>query len=232
MPFGAVDPTLDLVALEERALARWRERDVVARVAASRKDAEPWIFYEGPPTANGRPGLHHVWARVFKDLYPRFQTMRGHDVPRKGGWDCHGLPVELEVERELGLQTKADIEAYGIEAFNQRCRESVQRYVEDWSSLTSAPAPGSTPRTPTGPCPTTTSSRSGGWCASSGTRACSTRATRSARTAPAVAPPSARTRWPRATRTSSTRRSTCGSPSPPAVPPTPTWWCGPPPPGR
>jgi isoleucyl-tRNA synthetase len=136
MPFGAVDPTLDLVALEERALARWRERDVVARVAASRKDAEPWIFYEGPPTANGRPGLHHVWARVFKDLYPRFQTMRGHDVPRKGGWDCHGLPVELEVERELGLQTKADIEAYGIEAFNQRCRESVQRYVEDWSSLT------------------------------------------------------------------------------------------------
>jgi isoleucyl-tRNA synthetase len=136
MPFGGVDPALDLVALEERALARWRERDVVARVADSRKGAEPWIFYEGPPTANGRPGLHHVWARVFKDLYPRFQTMRGHDVPRKGGWDCHGLPVELEVERELGLATKADIEAYGIEAFNLRCRESVQRYVEDWSSLT------------------------------------------------------------------------------------------------
>lgn len=136
MPFGPVDPSLDLVALEHRTLARWREADVLARVARSRKDATPWIFYEGPPTANGRPGLHHVWARVFKDLYPRFQTMRGHYVERKGGWDCHGLPVELEVERELGLATKADIEAYGIEAFNQRCRESVQRYVEDWSSLT------------------------------------------------------------------------------------------------
>ncbi|HEY6698727.1 MAG TPA: isoleucine--tRNA ligase, partial [Acidimicrobiales bacterium] len=136
MPFGPVDPGLDLPALEERVLARWREREVVEEVARLRKGAEPWIFYEGPPTANGRPGLHHVWARAFKDLFPRFQTMRGRDVSRKGGWDCHGLPVELEVERELGLATKADIEAYGIEAFNQRCRESVERYVEDWSALT------------------------------------------------------------------------------------------------
>ena len=136
MPFGPVDPSLDLPALEERVLARWREREVVEEAARLRKGAEPWIFYEGPPTANGRPGLHHVWARAFKDLFPRFQTMRGRDVPRKGGWDCHGLPVELEIEKELGLATKADIEAYGIEAFNQRCRESVQRYVEDWSALT------------------------------------------------------------------------------------------------
>jgi len=136
MPLGPVDPNLDLVSLEARVLARWRERDVVAEVARSRKGAEPWIFYEGPPTANGRPGLHHVWARVFKDIFPRFQTMRGHDVPRKGGWDCHGLPVELEVEKELGLSTKSDIEAYGIEAFNQRCRESVKGYVEDWAALT------------------------------------------------------------------------------------------------
>ena len=102
MPFGPVDPDLDLVALEERVLARWREHDVIGEVRRLRKDGEPWIFYEGPPTANGRPGLHHVWARVFKDLYPRFQTMRGKNVPRKGGWDCHGLPVELEVEKELG----------------------------------------------------------------------------------------------------------------------------------
>ena len=136
MPFGPVDPNLDLVALEERVLERWRDRDVIDEVRRSRKGAEPWIFYEGPPTANGRPGLHHVWARAFKDLYPRFQTMRGHDVPRKGGWDCHGLPVELEIEKELGLATKGDIEAYGIEAFNERCRESVRRYVEDWSALT------------------------------------------------------------------------------------------------
>ncbi|MFZ6002290.1 MAG: isoleucine--tRNA ligase [Actinomycetota bacterium] len=136
MPFGPVEASLDLVALEQRVLERWRERGVVEEVQRSRKGAEPWVFYEGPPTANGKPGLHHVWARVFKDLYPRFQTMRGHDVPRKGGWDCHGLPVELEVEKELGLATKGDIEAFGIEAFNDRCRESVRRYVEDWSALT------------------------------------------------------------------------------------------------
>ena len=136
MPFGPVDANLDLVALEERVLQRWREHKVIDEARRLREGSTPWIFYEGPPTANGRPGLHHVWARVFKDLYPRFQTMRGHDVPRKGGWDCHGLPVELEVEKELGLSTKHDIEAYGIEAFNQRCRDSVHRYVEDWSSLT------------------------------------------------------------------------------------------------
>jgi isoleucyl-tRNA synthetase len=136
MPFGPVAADPDLPALEERVLARWREREVAEEVARLRKGAPPWVFYEGPPTANGRPGLHHVWARAFKDIYPRFQTMRGHDVPRKGGWDCHGLPVELEVEKELGLHNKHEIEAYGIEAFNQHCRESVNRYVEDWSSLT------------------------------------------------------------------------------------------------
>ncbi|HEY8525914.1 MAG TPA: isoleucine--tRNA ligase [Acidimicrobiales bacterium] len=136
MSFGPVDADLDLPALEERVLARWRQREVIEETARLRKDGEPWIFYEGPPTANGRPGLHHVWARAFKDLFPRFQTMRGRNVPRKGGWDCHGLPVELEVEKELGLATKPEIEAYGIEAFNDRCRQSVLRYVEDWSSLT------------------------------------------------------------------------------------------------
>jgi isoleucyl-tRNA synthetase len=136
MPFGPVDPDLDLPSLEERVLARWRERKVIEEAAQLRAGGEKWIFYEGPPTANGRPGLHHVWARAFKDLFPRFQTMRGRDVPRKGGWDTHGLPVELEIEKELGLGTKADIEAYGIEAFNARCRESVTRYVEDWSALT------------------------------------------------------------------------------------------------
>ena len=102
----------------------------------ARADGEPWIFYEGPPTANGRPGVHHVWARVFKDLYPRFHTMRGRRVPRKGGWDCHGLPVELEVEKELGLHNKHEIEAYGVAEFNERCRQSVHRYVDDFTSLT------------------------------------------------------------------------------------------------
>jgi isoleucyl-tRNA synthetase len=136
MPFGPVDPDFNLVALEEDVLGHWRTHDVEATALQLRKDAPPWIFYEGPPTANGRPGLHHVWARVFKDLYPRFQTMRGRSVPRKGGWDCHGLPVELEVEKELGLHSKHEIEAYGVAEFNQHCRDSVQRYVEDWSALT------------------------------------------------------------------------------------------------
>ncbi len=136
MAFGPVDPQLDLVALEERVLARWRELDLAEVVLHLRDGAPRWVFYEGPPTANGRPGLHHVWARVFKDLFPRFQTMRGHDVPRKGGWDCHGLPVEIEVEKELGFTNKSQIEAYGIGRFNARCRESVQRYVGDWESLT------------------------------------------------------------------------------------------------
>ena len=95
-----------------------------------------WSFYEGPPTANGKPGSHHVLARVFKDIYPRFQAMRGHYVPRKAGWDCHGLPVELEVEKELGIASKAEIEEYGIAEFNAKCRESVFRYVEEWNRLT------------------------------------------------------------------------------------------------
>ena len=117
-------------------LERWRATDLAARVQKARADGEPWIFYEGPPTANGRPGVHHVWARVFKDLYPRFHTMRGRRVPRKGGWDCHGLPVELEVEKELGLHNKHEIEAYGVAEFNERCRQSVHRYVDDFTSLT------------------------------------------------------------------------------------------------
>ncbi len=135
MSLGPVGP-FDLPNLEEQVLARWRDQDLPSRIRKMRAGAKSWIFYEGPPTANGRPGLHHVWARVFKDLYPRFQTMRGHDVPRKGGWDCHGLPVELEVEKELGLTSKSQIESYGVAEFNERCRESVQRYVGDWASLT------------------------------------------------------------------------------------------------
>ncbi len=137
MAFAPVERTLDLPTLEARVLARWREDGVFAASLAKRADAPRWVFYEGPPTANGRPGLHHVLARSFKDLFPRFQTMRGHLVERKAGWDCHGLPVEVEVEKELGFSGKPMIEEFGVEAFNQRCRESVHRYVEEWSALTS-----------------------------------------------------------------------------------------------
>ena len=115
---------------------RWRERDVFERSLANREGAEVWSFYEGPPTANGRPGSHHVLARVFKDVYPRYRTMCGYRVPRKAGWDCHGLPVELEVEKQLGISSKQEIEEFGIAEFNQRCRESVFEYVEEWNRLT------------------------------------------------------------------------------------------------
>jgi isoleucyl-tRNA synthetase len=134
--FPEVDPNLDLPALDDRVLQLWRDRKVFERSLDQRVGAEPFVFYEGPPTANGRPGVHHVEARVFKDLFPRFKTMRGYRVDRKGGWDCHGLPVELEVEKELGLSAKREIEAYGIEAFNARCRESVERYVDAFERLT------------------------------------------------------------------------------------------------
>ncbi len=126
----------DLPAIEEEILDRWRRDDVFAASVRQRADAPVWSFYEGPPTANGKPGAHHVEARVFKDIFPRYRTMKGMSVHRKAGWDCHGLPVELEVERELGLDSKADIEAYGIEEFNARCRESVQRYVGAFEELT------------------------------------------------------------------------------------------------
>src|SRR5689334_4946035 len=135
--FQPVDTALDLVALEREILTRWSDENVFAESLRRREGAPEWVFYEGPPTANGRPGIHHVWARLFKDIYPRFQTMRGRYVARKGGWDCHGLPVEVQVEKELGFSAKFEIEDYGIDRFNAACRASVQRYVEDWQSLTS-----------------------------------------------------------------------------------------------
>jgi isoleucyl-tRNA synthetase len=132
----AVDPNVSFPQLEERILQRWRERDVFHESLRRREGAEPWVFYEGPPTANGRPGAHHVLSRVFKDIFPRFKTMRGYRVDRKGGWDCHGLPVEIAVEQQLGISTKQEIEEYGIAEFNQKCRESVFAFLEDWNRLT------------------------------------------------------------------------------------------------
>lgn len=131
-----VGPGADWGQMEERVLAAWRERDVFARSVDLRRGAEPFVFHEGPPTANGRPGSHHVLSRVFKDIYPRFQTMRGRFVDRRAGWDCHGLPVELEVEKRLGISGKPQIEAYGIEKFNALCRESVLTYLDEWERLT------------------------------------------------------------------------------------------------
>ncbi len=131
-----VDPDQSFPALEQEVLERWRERDVFQESMRRREGAEPWVFWEGPPTANGRPGAHHVLSRAYKDVFPRFQTMRGKLVERKGGWDCHGLPVEITVEKQLGISSKAEIEAFGIAEFNARCRESVFEFLEDWTALT------------------------------------------------------------------------------------------------
>ena len=127
---------VDLPAIEREVLARWREGHIFERSLEQTSAGEPWTFYEGPPTANGMPGVHHVEARVFKDLFPRFKTMQGFHVPRQGGWDCHGLPVEVAVEQELGVSGKKEIEAYGIAEFNARCRESVLRHVDAFEALT------------------------------------------------------------------------------------------------
>ncbi len=134
--FEPVDAGTSFPERERDIIAFWKEHDVFHASLARREGGPLWMFYEGPPTANGIPGVHHVEPRTFKDVYPRFKTMTGHLVPRKGGWDCHGLPVELEVEKEIGTTGKGDIEAYGVAEFNQRCRESVQRYVGEFERLT------------------------------------------------------------------------------------------------
>ena len=134
--YRPVDTDQSFPALEEEMLVRWRELDVFHATMRRREGAPLFVFYEGPPTANGAPGTHHVLSREFKDIFPRYKTMRGYQVPRKAGWDCHGLPVELEVERQLGISSKHEIEEYGIAEFNQRCRESVFSYVEEWNRLT------------------------------------------------------------------------------------------------
>jgi isoleucyl-tRNA synthetase len=134
--FKPVSSRVSFPELDANVLKQWKEKDVFRRTESERLDAPLFMMYEGPPTANGSPGIHHVLARVFKDVICRYRTMKGFRVPRKGGWDTHGLPVELEVEKELGLKSKRDIEEYGIEAFNKKCRESVFRYVKEWETMT------------------------------------------------------------------------------------------------
>ncbi|MEU1616203.1 isoleucine--tRNA ligase [Streptomyces sp. NPDC008238] len=134
--YRQVPAQVDLPALEHEVLAFWQENKVFARSLEQTEGRPEWVFYEGPPTANGMPGAHHIEARVFKDVFPRFKTMQGHHVTRKAGWDCHGLPVELAVEKELGFSGKKDIEAYGVAEFNAKCRESVTRHTDAFAELT------------------------------------------------------------------------------------------------
>ena len=134
--FSPVSSRVSFPELDARILEHWKERDVFRRAGTEREGAPRFMLYDGPPTANGSPGIHHVLARIFKDVMCRYKTMKGYQVLRKGGWDTHGLPVELGVEQELGLTNKRDIEEYGIEEFNQKCRESVFRYVREWEEMT------------------------------------------------------------------------------------------------
>jgi isoleucyl-tRNA synthetase len=134
--FQEVSTRVSFPELEKEVRRFWKERDVFARSVTQRQGRPFFVFYEGPPTANGLPGIHHVLARAIKDLFPRYKTMRGFYSERKGGWDTHGLPVEIEVEKQLKLNGKQDIERFGVEAFNKLCRESVFKYISEWEEMT------------------------------------------------------------------------------------------------
>jgi isoleucyl-tRNA synthetase len=134
--FHPVSSKTSFPQLEEKIFALWKNKNVFERSVEARQGNKRFILYEGPPTANGSPGIHHVLARVFKDVIPRYKAMKGYHAPRIAGWDTHGLPVELEVEKALGLASKRDIEEFGIDKFNARCRESVFSYLKEWEAIT------------------------------------------------------------------------------------------------
>ena len=118
--------------IEQEVLSRWATGKLFETIQSAGDDKPRYVFFEGPPTANGRPGIHHVFARTIKDLFCRHRAMQGFHVARKAGWDTHGLPVEIEVEKALGISGKQQIEEIGVEEFNRRCRESVWKYRSDW----------------------------------------------------------------------------------------------------
>ena len=134
--FRDVNSRVDIQKLEQDQLDFWRDQQIFQRTMDEREGGPGFVFYEGPPTANGKPGSHHVLSRAFKDMFPRYKTMQGFYCLRRSGWDTHGLPVEIEVQKELDLKSKEDIESYGVAAFNDMCRASVQRYITDWEQLT------------------------------------------------------------------------------------------------
>jgi isoleucyl-tRNA synthetase len=134
--FKSVNARLDVPSMEDNVLKMWKKQDIFKKTVEQRKGKPEYVFYEGPPTANGRPGVHHVLARAFKDMFPRYKTMRGFHVSRRGGWDTHGLPVEIEVEKQLGFNSKHQIEEYGVDKFNELCKNSVFTYIQEWEKLT------------------------------------------------------------------------------------------------
>jgi len=134
--FKPVNSKLNVTSMEDAVLKFWKQREIFKKTVEQRQGGPEYVFYEGPPTANGKPGVHHVLARAFKDMFPRYKIMRGYHVSRRGGWDTHGLPVEIEVEKQLGFNSKHQIEEYGIDKFNELCKKSVFTYIQDWERLT------------------------------------------------------------------------------------------------
>ncbi len=134
--FKAVSAKLNIEVMEQGILRFWKNNEIFRKSSDERQDRQPYVFFEGPPTANGKPGVHHVLARAFKDMFPRYKTMQGFYVDRRGGWDTHGLPVEIEVEKKLGFTNKGQIESFGIEKFNALCKESAFERIQDWERLT------------------------------------------------------------------------------------------------
>ena len=133
--YEKVNPNLNFVDREKEVLRFWQENDIFEKSINSRPEAKTYMFYDGPPTANGKPHIGHVETRVIKDMIPRYRAMKGYQVPRKAGWDTHGLPVELEVEKLLGLDGKEQIETYGLEPFIEKCKESVWKYKGMWEDF-------------------------------------------------------------------------------------------------
>jgi isoleucyl-tRNA synthetase len=134
--FKSVSSKLNVTTMEENVLKFWKQAEIFKKTVEQRNGCPEYVFYEGPPTANGKPGVHHVLARAFKDMFPRYKIMQGFHVSRRGGWDTHGLPVEIEVEKQLGFKNKQQIEEYGIDSFNELCKKSVFTYIQDWERLT------------------------------------------------------------------------------------------------
>ena len=133
--YDKVSTDVSFVAREQEIAAKWKEQDIIKKSFKLREGAEHFTFFDGPPTANGKPHIGHIETRVIKDLIPRYQTMKGKNVLRKAGWDTHGLPVELEVEKILGLDGKPQIESYGIEPFIGECKKSVWKYLHEWEKM-------------------------------------------------------------------------------------------------
>ena len=133
--YDKVDTSLDFCSREKDIIEFWKENDVFKKSVRQNEGKPEYGFYDGPPTANGKPHIGHILTRVMKDIIPRYRTMKGYHVERKAGWDTHGLPVELEVEKALGIDGKQEIERYGIEPFIKKCKESVWKYKNEWERM-------------------------------------------------------------------------------------------------